>query len=303
MTSEREFIRQLHRRFAVRPPVRVGIGDDGAVLTGDGRDQVVVTDMLLDGVHFDLQDTAPELVGRKAVAVNLSDLAAMACWPTAAFLSIAVSPAIRQQERFLPRLYDGIAELADRYRFTVAGGDTNAWQGPFVINVCLTGFPVTSRPILRSGAKPGDQLCVTGPLGGSLRRGRHLSFEPRLETARWLVENTNVHAMMDISDGLSLDLHRLTEASGCGATIDADLIPQHSDIGSSEGSAALQSALSDGEDFELLLALSESSLKEARQRPDCPRLWQIGRIDANVGCRLRSGTDVTDLLPLGWQHL
>ncbi|MCA9036597.1 MAG: thiamine-monophosphate kinase, partial [Planctomycetaceae bacterium] len=162
---ERDFIHSLARRYPASNSVRVGIGDDGAVLDVPGNQQVVVTDMLLDGVHFDLRQHALSLVGRKSVAVNLSDLAAMGCRPTAAFVSIAIpkqssAPAIK----FPEQIYDGIDELARQFDFVVAGGDTNVWTGPFAINVCLTGVPyVASQVFLRSSARPDDVICVSGP--------------------------------------------------------------------------------------------------------------------------------------------
>jgi len=196
VTTENEFIRTLAKRFPVRPPVEVGIGDDGAVLNDPRAPRtIIVTDMLLDGIHFDLNRTSPRLAGRKAVAVNLSDLAAMACRPTAAFVSIAVPKSLRTSAAdFLAELYGGIEELTEQYEFTLAGGDTNSWDGRLAINVCLTGVPVGSHPVLRSGAQSGDVLFVTGALGGSLHQDRHLSFSPRLEIAEWLIRHVPVNA-------------------------------------------------------------------------------------------------------------
>jgi thiamine-monophosphate kinase len=302
LTTERQFIQQLQQRFPARSPVQVGIGDDGAVLNCQaGQQQVVVTDMLLDQVHFDLQTTSAALVGRKAVAVNLSDLAAMACWPTAAFISIAIPRVMAAPDQFLSQLYDAMAELADQYRFTIAGGDTNRWDGPFAINVCLTGVPMGQQAILRSGAKPGDKLFVTGPLGGSLASHRHLTFEPKLQTAMWLVENATVNAMMDISDGLSIDLHRMMEASGTGGLLSEDGIPIHDDVPESLSRAVrLQAALSDGEDFELLFALSDDTVLQSTAI-DFHLIGyvtdQVGKVVVEDSCGDRS------VLPeSGWQH-
>lgn len=303
MTSELDFIRQLQKRCRVRPPVEVGIGDDGAILKGsDNTSQVVVTDLLLDGVHFDLSSTTPRLAGRKALAVNLSDLAAMACWPTAAFTSIVVPRNLESKQAFLDELYSGMQEFTDRYEFCVAGGDTNSWDGPFAINVTLTGAPIADSPVLRSTARPGDFIVVTGPLGGSLPNHRHLHFEPRLNVARQLCNHLKVHALMDISDGLSIDLTRMMEASGTGAVINAADVPIHQDVPSSiSADERLEHAMNDGEDFELLATVASV--------PDMPltdlRLHVIGRVTDDAGTiHLTQPNGVPDLLQVkGWQHL
>lgn len=287
------------------PPVEVGIGDDGAVLLPNNRRQVVVTDMLLEGVHFDFRTASPELVGHKSLAVNLSDIAAMGCRPTAAFVSIALPRSLESAESFLRQLYDGMEALAERYQFCLAGGDTNTWDGPFAVNVCVTGTPVKDRPVLRAGAVPGDGLFVTGPLGGSLHSGRHLNFEPRLEAAAWLVEHAEIHAMMDISDGLSLDLQRLTAASGCGAIIDGAQVPIHQHVTDQpQTGQPLDHALNDGEDFELLFAAPAQAFAAEDTDANRPALWQIGVVVAESGCWLRSETGkLTELTAAGWQHM
>ncbi len=308
MTTENEFIRKLAQRFPVRPPVEVGIGDDGAVLNDpDSPRTVVVTDMLLDGVHFDLNRTSPRLAGRKAVAVNLSDLAAMACRPTAAFVSIAVPKSLRSSAaEFLNELYGGIEELTEQYKFTLAGGDTNSWDGPLAINVCLTGVPFGLNPILRSGAQSGDVLFVTGALGGSLHQDRHLMFSPRLKIAEWLIRHVPINAMMDISDGLSMDLHRLAEASRCSAVLDAGRIPIHGDVPLSLSAVKqLEAALGDGEDFELLFSVNRMvavTLQQEAVRAGID-LYQIGVVETGAGCRIRdSHSNESPLKVSGWQH-
>ncbi len=308
VTTENEFIRTLARRFPVRPPVEVGIGDDGAVLYDpDSLRTIIVTDMLLDGVHFDLNRTSPRLAGRKAVAVNLSDLAAMACRPTAALVSLAVPRSLRCAAfEFLDELYDGIEELTEHYKFTLAGGDTNSWDGPLAINVCLTGVPFGSQPVLRSGAQSGDVLFVTGPLGGSLHHDRHLLFSPRLEIAEWLIRHVPISAMMDISDGLSMDLHRLTEASRCSAVLDAGRIPIHGDVPLSLPHVKrLEAALGDGEDFELLFSVNRMvavTLQEEAARAGIV-LYQIGVVESGTGCRIRdSHGNESPMQISGWQH-
>ena len=308
MLTETEFVRRIARQFPVRPPVEIGIGDDGAVLAiPNGSAQIVVTDMLLDGVHFELHVTPVALVGRKAIAVNLSDLAAMACHPTAAFVSIAL-PRSDHTDNLLCELYAGIQSLADEFDFTIAGGDTNIWNGPFAINVCMTGTPYGKRPVLRSGAQSGDQLVVTGPLGGSLTSGRHLTFTPQLELSRLLSEFSTIHAMMDISDGLAIDLHRLAEASNVGAIIEAAAVPVHADVPNGLTlEARRNAALSDGEDFELLLAVPAESievLRKARSEFDDGSLHVIGQVTDSPGCQIQHANGQVDDLPAtGWQHL
>jgi thiamine-monophosphate kinase len=307
VTTENELVDRLRHQFPARPPVTVGIGDDGAVLQTAGNGEiVVVTDMLLDGVHFDLRTTPPRWAGRKAVAVNLSDLAAMACRPTAAFVSLALPRSGREPVQFVDELYEGIRELADRYAFTVAGGDTNSWTGPFAINVCLTGEPVPGGPVLRSTARPGDAILVSGALGGSLASGRHLRFEPRLELARYLAGLFPIHAMMDVSDGLSTDLARLTAASGVGAVIDADCVPIHPDVPANlPPESRLGAALNDGEDFELLICAAENDVAAmiaAAAGCGC-LLTRIGEIKFGSGCRIRGGDlHEQSLVSGGWQH-
>ena len=258
--SERRFVRQL-QKLPVRIPVQVGIGDDGAVL--DCRQdsvQIIVTDMLIDQVHFDVSAVDGYDIGYKSIAVNLSDLAAMAAVPTAAFVSLALPEELRADRDFLVRFYRAVGDLSDQYGFTIAGGDTNRIDGPLVVNVCLTGVPIDGGPVLRTGAKVGDLLLVTGPLGGSLPSGRHLKPIPRFTQAEWAVTNLQLHAMMDISDGLALDLHRMLEESDVGAILFEDQIPVHDDVASElSGSQRVQHALSDGEDFELLMAVEAAS--------------------------------------------
>lgn len=308
MTTERQFIRDLQAQFPTLPPVTIGIGDDGAVLdVAADSQQVIVTDLLLDGVHFDLNVTSSFLVGRKAVAVNLSDLAAMGCRPTAAFVSLAVPRArLHASPDFLRELYRGIQQMTDEFQFSLAGGDTNSWQGPFAINVCLTGVPVSGRTFLRSDARAGDAIFVTGPLGGSLHSGRHLTFMPRLQISAWLARTVEVRAMLDLSDGLSIDLHRMMEASGTAAEIFTSTIPIHADVPAEWSSdKRLAAAFSDGEDFELLFTVSGSAAAklQAAASDAAVSLFQIGRVTTGSGVRLIDSSRNSQIMDVtGWQH-
>ena len=308
MKSEAEFVEQLKHQFPVRAPVATGIGDDGAVvMNSDGSQTVIVTDMLLDSVHFDVANTNPELVGRKAVAVNLSDLAAMGCGPSAAFVSIA-APGLSESSLVLHGIYQGILALSEQFDFTVAGGDTNSWAGPLAVNVCMTGQPFGDSAILRSDARAGDSLLVTGALGGSLKSDRHLAFDPRLDVSQLLATNFDVHSMMDISDGLGIDLQRMMNASGTGCLLTSDNIPIHDDVPTTwSPQKRLNAALSDGEDFELLIAVPAELAKSVRQLVQSrngPALTVIGTVTEEPECRMIDvlGNEI-NLPASGWLHI
>lgn len=301
--SERRFIRQI-QKLPVRPPVQVGIGDDGAVLDCQHDfQQIVVTDMLIDQVHFDASAVDGYDIGYKCVAVNLSDLAAMAAVPTAAFISLALPERLREDSAFLESFYRAVSDLSKKHDFTIAGGDTNRIDGPLVVNVCLTGVPMGGGPVLRSGAKAGDLLVVTGPLGGSLPSGRHLKPIPRFAQAQWAAKNLQLNAMMDISDGLALDLHRMLEESHVGAILFEDQIPVHIDVESELAeSRRVQHALSDGEDFELLMAVGADSFPSSF--PAEIDFTIVGRVvEHNCGVMLQGSDGHAGPLPeAGFQH-
>lgn len=285
------------------PAVRVGIGDDAAVLDWPGdRACVVTTDMLMEGVDFTAETATPELIGRKSLAVNLSDIAAMGGRPVAAFVSICLTQG--RGEEFARRLYGGLFELASKFHVAIAGGDTNSWGGPLVINITVLGEPVAGAPLLRSGAQPGDWICVTGRLGGSLA-GRHLTFTPRVAEVAAILETVRPTAMIDISDGLGADLHHLLEASGVGARVEGTRIPLSPEIGLMPADKSpLDRALSDGEDFELLFTVEPSAgeLLLANWSHGTP-LTRIGEITGGLGAVLvmEDGRE-TVLEAKGWAH-
>ena len=202
-------------------------------------------------------DCPPQAVGHKALGVSLSDLAAMGAHPEAAF--VAVSLPRRGGDQLGRGLLEGIGKLAARHGVTLAGGDTNAWDGPLVISTTAIGSVSPGKAWRRDGARPGDLIVVTGAFGGSLL-GRHLAVEPRCREAEAIAEQFTVHAAIDCSDGLSLDLARLMAASGtCGAIRLAD-VPIHPDATTmsgrpGDGRSPLDHALADGEDFELIMTM------------------------------------------------
>ncbi len=269
--GEKRLIQRLARTIKTDRTVIQGIGDDCAVLAGRGNKYLLfASDMLVEAVHFN-RATRPEAIGWKALAVNVSDIAAMGGIPRYAVVSLGCPKNLRVQ--FVDRLYRGLRRCADRYGVNLVGGDTNR-SSRIVIDVAILGEVERKRVVYRSGARAGDALLVTGRLGGSLRSGRHLTFTPRLYEARALGGKFRLHAMIDLSDGLGPDLTRLCEASRLSACLEAAQIPR------AKG-CSLAQALTDGEDFELLIAVAESDanplLAWAKRHIDC-KLTRIGRM-------------------------
>ena len=302
--GEFDLIAWLRDRAANGPRTRIGIGDDCAALSvSPGSELLVTTDMLMDGRHFRLGEATAEQVGYKALAVNLSDIAAMAGEAIAAVVAVAL-PRNHAPEIFAG-LFAGMAPLAARFGVSLIGGDTNAWDGPLVISVTVLGESRPPGPVLRSGAKVGDAILVTGPLGGSLNRGRHLRPEPRLIEARAIASSVPIHAMIDLSDGLSSDLRHILDASGgIGANLYASAIPIHEDV-AADGRPPLEHALDDGEDFELCLTMgAEDAARLLATPPAGVRLYKIGEIIESSGLGLVEVDGARrEISPGGYDHL
>lgn len=232
-----------------------GLGDDAAVLAGDGRTSLLLaTDMIVEGVDFRSSED-PELIGRKALAINLSDMAAMGGIPCHAVVGIGMPSKTRVE--WVRHLYEGILKLARRWRVTVVGGDLSKAPAVFV-SVTVLGKVPRGRAVFRKGSRPGDWIFVTGNLGGSLL-GKHLTFVPRIAESQWITKHLQVHAMIDVSDGLVQDLFRLLKTDRLGAKVFLSRIPVSKEayqLARRHGRSALESALSDGEDFELLFTAS-----------------------------------------------
>lgn len=297
---ERELVAWLRTRLPQHPEhVVVGPGDDAAVLRLDGN-LVATTDMLMDGVDFHLREADPRRIGRKALAVNLSDLAAMAARPVAALVSLAL-PRLGG-EQLARELYEGMLPLAEACGVSIAGGDTNSWDGPLAISVTALGETSPRGALLRSGARPGDAIVVTGSFGYSIE-GHHFDFQPRVNEALLLHERYDLHAGADVSDGLSLDLARICEESQCGAVLDAAAIPVRGARPFSE--ETLARALGDGEDFELLLAVADADAQRMIAAQPCAPtpLTRIGQFVAERGLWLRQGDGkLRPLVPRGYEH-
>lgn len=272
-----ETIRARIARDARDLPAHVlqGIGDDCAVTRGDdGTLRLCTTDMLVEEVHFRLRDLSAAELGRKALAVNLSDIAAMGGWALDAYVAVALPAAL--DGRFLAELEGGMADLAAEHGLAVLGGDTTRSPGPLVLSITVIGAAEQGKVLLRSGARPGDRLYVSGPLGDSaaglhaLTQGhgdddelarpliaRHLAPRARLELGRRLAQSGAARAAMDLSDGLSTDLPRLLAASSVSARVDAERVPLSAALKrycEREELDPLALALHGGEDYELLLS-------------------------------------------------
>ncbi len=304
---EADFVAYLRDRLDGHPQLRLGPGDDAAVLQLNPSGECVLTvDMLTDGVDFLLDRVDPRRVGRKALAVNLSDLAAMASRPLGGVVALALP---RQGGMDLAvAIYEGLLPLAEQHHLAIAGGDTNSWDGPLVLSITLVGQPTGQGPLRRDGARPGDRILVTGQFGGSIL-GRHFDFPPRVDEAITLHDRYELHAGIDVSDGLSLDLSRLAAESGCGAVIDVASVPVADDAHRlaeqrADGSTALDHALGDGEDFELVLAVDPMEAKRILAcQPLDVEITDVGRFVAKPGLwQIDADGQSKPLDPRGYLH-
>jgi thiamine-monophosphate kinase len=316
--NEFELIAKLTKSLPTNKNVLVGAGDDCAVLDFGLPEKLFLfkTDAMVEGIHF-TKETPPEKIGRKALARCLSDIAAMAGTPSAALVTIALPENFDME--FVARIYDGLNALAEKAGVAIVGGETTTNPGRILISIALLGTVAREKQILRSGAKVGDAIFVTGELGGSLVE-KHLEFEPRLEEARWLAGNFPVHAMIDLSDGLAGDLPHILRAGGVGAELFKPAIPvsRAAKLGGARlptswlaGTLAppkppFAAALTDGEDFELLFTVAGKDavkLLDAwkRQFPKL-NLSCIGKIVAGEGILIRDKTGSHKLNAHGYVH-
>jgi thiamine-monophosphate kinase len=293
LRSEEELLKLISRELpSPAPEVLAGIGDDCAVIRSShpkGHLELLKTDALVEGVHF-VKGTPWNKVGWKALCRPISDIAAMGGSPHHALITVAApahwgSPEWRS-------LYQGIGKAAREFGVSVVGGETANSPGPLFLSVTLTGSVPKQNLKLRSRARPGDLICVTGKLGGSFKSGRHLNFQPRVAEGRWLGGEKGVTAMMDLSDGLGSDLPKLANSSGCSFRIAADGLPLNRGCSFHEG-------VSDGEDYELLLTIAAKSWPSIQQR------WTVassGVLLTPIGVVLPPD-EKSSLLPTGFDHM
>lgn len=291
-------IQRLAKRLKLGPGVVKGVGDDCAVVEGPPMWYHLLTcDMLVDSVHFWWERAKPEQVGWKGLACSVSDIAAMGGIPQYAVVSLGLPKGCAVER--LEKLYQGMQRMADTCGVAVVGGDTV--RAPrLTMDVTLFGRVERTRLVLRSSAREGDHLFVTGALGGAVASGRHLTFTPRWQEARALGERFPLHAMMDLSDGLAGDLRHLAAASRVGAVVETAAIP------CAKG-ATVKAALTDGEDFELLFtvpaSVSPALIEWAAGALRCG-VTKIGEIvPARQGVALQSPTGRrVPLLPHAFRH-
>lgn len=270
--GEERLIRAIRRWLGpASPRAPFGIGDDCAVLPASRGRQLITVDPVVFGRHFDAT-VPPRAVGAKLLKRNLSDLAAMGGRPTAAVLALTLDGRVRQA--WLEAFYRGLAACARRHGVPIVGGDITQADGIVAASLTLLGEATGRRVLTRTGAKPGDWIYVTGRLGGSRASGHHFRFRPRLAEGAWLAGRPEVRAMMDVSDGLAKDVHALTPA-GTQPALGRALLPRRA-------GASLRAALTDGEDYELLLAVAQDADRAALERAWAeafprPSLTCIGR--------------------------
>ena len=332
--SEFDFIDALRQRAGAGGHSLVaGIGDDAAVVRSTaGKETVITADLLVEDIDFRRTTTPPYLLGHKALAVSLSDIAAMGARPLWSMVSIGVPEDVWETD-FVERLYDGLLDLANRYGVQLIGGDTSRTNERVVIDSIVSGECAAGMAVMRAGARPGDQVFVTGSLGAAaaglrlIERGAHLAEqnladddsqkldhvllrqlrpEPRVGWGIVLGEERLATSMIDLSDGLSSDLNRLCTASSVGALIDSALLPVDDRVTELCGRRALdplQLALHGGEDFELLFTVNPANVARLPKRVDGVEIKRIGEItDSRDGVRVSEGTRVWELKPGGWVH-
>ncbi len=315
MRTEFEFIRNIKEQYGLNR-----VGDDCAVLPKNSKTDLLITaDLLVEDIDFRLKWTKAEILGHKSLAVSLSDIAAMGGTPKWAMLSIAVPESV-WKDRFMDNFYAGWFRLAKQYGVELVGGDVSRATDKLVVDSIVAGEVTKGRAVLRSGAKPGDSIFVTGALGGAagglelLESGlraanagkkkarlfeRQLRPNARVETGVYLSKRNRANAMIDISDGFAADLYHLCEASRVGAEIEIDKIPIDENLDGTDCAAKLKFALGGGEDFELLFTSERKNFLSSK----LPPITRVGVVTENVGTlEVIDGERRSILPPFGYRH-
>ena len=287
--GEEKLLAEILARLPESKRVVVGAGDDCAVVRFRGAPDLLVlkSDCVVEDVHF-IGSAPATAVGWKAMMRALSDYAAMGAFPEFALITLVI--AANKKQTWVRDLYRGLNRAAKRFDVAIVGGETSATTGSTVVTVSMAGYVEAEYLVTRAGGKMGDDLFVTGKLGGSIRE-HHLNFVPRIPESRWLARHFDVHAMIDLSDGLGIDLPRLARASGLGFRLEKAALPV-------ARGCTVEQAISDGEDYELLFAISPRESRRlqtawGKKFPETP-LTLIGR--------LTGGSRATRHLPPGYVH-
>jgi len=306
--NEFELISTLTRDLPRNESVVAGPGDDCAVLDFGLPEKLLLfkTDAIVEGIHF-AKDTPPEKIGRKALARCLSDIAAMAGTPQAAVITLGLPK--KFDTVYVEKIYDGLNALARKYGVAIVGGETTTNPERIFISVALLGTVARGRQVLRSGAKTGDAIFVTGELGGSLLE-KHLDFDPRIAEAQWLAEHFPIHSMIDLSDGLAGDLRHVLARSGVGADILKSAVPVSRSaklqVQKNPSKPAFAAALTDGEDFELLFTVASGDavalLDAWKKKFPKLKLSCVGKIVTGSEITLRDKTGSQKLNAHGYVH-
>jgi len=303
MSREIKLIQSITEKLPTRKDTVVGVGDDCAVIDTPGDSQLLLkTDAIVEGIHFTMDHPA-EKVGHKALARALSDVAAMGGSPNSAVITIGLPK--DYDEAWVTHFYQGLNQLAESFEVAIVGGETVCSPDRVFCSVALTGYVSEGKAVLRSGARVRDAVFVTGQLGGSLE-GRHLDFIPRIKEASWLVNHFDVHAMIDLSDGLAGDIQHICQSSGVGAELWGEYLPvsRAAKLRAKQGDTAkpaTAAAMTDGEDFELLFCLDPADAVALKDKwreafPDTP-ISCIGKIIEQPEVLFK---DQSGIRPLHW---
>ena len=302
--TETELIQKLTAGLPSDPSVLTGPGDDCAVIELGGQKLLFKTDAIVEGIHF-TNGTPPKKIGRKALARALSDIAAMAGTPTHALVTLGICE--KHKPATIEKIFAGLKDIAAEYSVSIVGGETTRLP-KLTLSISLLG--TCHKPILRNGSQSGDALFVTGELGGSIAR-HHLEFIPRIREAYWLAEHFDLHAMIDLSDGLATDLRHLL-GKNLGTEILTTALPIRSEAKlfakeNPSGKTALLAALTDGEDYELLFTVAANDAVTIvdnwkLQFPETS-LKCIGKITDKLGITLCDDKGVRPLMHHGFDHL
>jgi thiamine-monophosphate kinase len=313
--AEKSIIARIRRQAGSAKWISTAIGDDCSVLrVPANHEMLVTTDFSLEGIHFRREWHPPDAVGHRCLTRGLSDIAAMGGDPLAAFLSLALPADLPQ--RWVDEFIRGLLRLAKRFGVTLAGGDTAQSPSGVLADIVVVGSVPKGKALLRSGARPGDIIYVTGSLGASAaavqmllsgKRKRlrpsdypeHFYPEPRIKIAGFLRKNEIATSMLDISDGLSTDLAHICQESGVGADVRAAAIPR-ARIGKPPHMVSLETALHGGEAYELLFTAPAG--KRLPPRFAGVAVTPIGEITRGEGIYLRTGSERAKLKPQGWEH-